>query len=333
MNGTRTKVAFREVPQRHGFTLVELLVVIAIIGILVALLLPAIQAAREAARRSQCLNNLKQIGLAMHSHHDQKKFLPPGFFWPKPAAPPCDSTAHTRGSESTWIAHLLPFLEQNALYDQGDWTRGFGLAPAVNGEICGTSLSSMLCPSGPHALQLGLWYNGYARGSYVANNGIGPMVESCSDSSPLPSTRVGGAFFVNSMLTLADFRDGTSQTALVSEIRLVTDNADQRGVMHYPEGPFYHHNFSPNSLVPDQVRTAACPSGGVNTPESPCVGAYGGWRPRSVLMTARSYHPGGVNLLLGDASARFVNEAIDLDVWRAICTPKAVVNEVSVGAL
>jgi len=205
------------------------------------------------------------------------------------------------------------------------------LAPGINGEICGTSLPTMLCPSGPHALQLGLWYNGYARGSYVANNGIGPMVESCSDSVPLPAARVGGAFYVNSTLTLADFRDGTSQSALVSEVRVVTDNADQRGVMHYPEGPFYHHNYTPNSLIPDQVRTAACPGGGINIPESPCVGAYSVWRPRSVLMTARSYHPGGVGLLLGDASARFVAESIDLGVWQALCTPKALVNEASVG--
>jgi prepilin-type N-terminal cleavage/methylation domain-containing protein len=316
---------------RRGFTLVELLVVIAIIGILVALLLPAVQAAREAARRTQCLNNLRQLGIGMHSHHDQKKVFPPGFFWPKPANPPCDSTAHTKGSESTWITHLLPFIEQNALYDGADWSRGFGLAPGINGELCGTKIPTMHCPSGPNAQQLGLWYNAYARGSYVANNGIGPMVESCSDSSPLPGARVGGAFFVNSALSTADFRDGTSQTAMVSEIRMVTENADQRGVMHYPEGPFYHHNYTPNTLVPDQVRTAACPSGGLYTPEAPCVGAYGGWRPRAVLMTARSYHPGGVNLLLADASSRFVSESIDLAVWQALSTPKALPNEVTVG--
>jgi len=166
----------------------------------------------------------------------------------------------------------------------------------------------------------------------VANNGLGPMVESCSDSSPLPSGRVGGAFFVNSTLTLADFRDGTSQTALVSETRVVTDNNDQRGVMHYPEGPFYHHNYTPNSMIPDQVRVAACPGGGVNTPEAPCVGAYSGWRPRSVLMTARSYHPGGVGLLLADASSRFISESIDLELWKALCTPKAITNEASVGS-
>lgn len=332
MARTRTALFSVRSTRRGAFTLVELLVVIAIIGILVALLLPAIQAAREAARRAQCLNNLKQLGIAMHSHHDQNKVLPPGFFWPKPAVPPCDSTAHTKGSESTWIAHLLPFLEQNALYDGADWTTGFGLAPGVNGELCGTHLPTMLCPSGPHAKQLGLWYSGYARGSYVANNGLGPMVESCSDSSPLPSGRVGGAFFVNSTLTLADFRDGTSQTALVSETRVVTDNNDQRGVMHYPEGPFYHHNYTPNSMIPDQVRVAACPGGGVNTPEAPCVGAYSGWRPRSVLMTARSYHPGGVGLLLADASSRFISESIDLELWKALCTPKAITNEASVGS-
>jgi hypothetical protein len=142
-----------------------------------------------------------------------------------------------------------------------------------------------------------------------------------------PMTREGKGFYMNSDLTMADMRDGTSQTAMVSEIRTVRNIKDGRGILHYPENPIYHHNYTPNSLVPDDICTAWC----TTTPEAPCVGAFAAWNQRRLTMTARSNHLGGVNLLLGDGSVRFVGETNNLDIWRALCTPRAAPGEVVVG--
>ncbi len=309
------------VDRQRGFTLVELLVVITIIGILISLLLPAVQSAREAARRAQCTNNLKQIGLAMHLHHEQQGVFPIGHFWPE------TGSGSTGGAEATWVTYILPYLEQSALYDRIDWNLSFGHASYspnyVNREITNQRLPLLLCPSGVMNPQP--WNDAYARGSYVANNGIGPMEDSDLGDSP-PARQVTGVFFINSMIRVADIRDGTTNTAMVSEIRLARGE-DFRGVMHYPEGPLYHHNYTPNSLVPDEIRSECC----VNEPAAPCIGTFSSWNPRYLTMTARSHHPGGVNLLLGDGSVRFVAESLDLDIWQALSTPRAIAGEPVVG--
>jgi len=302
---------------RRAFTLVELLVVIFIIGLLVALLLPAIQAAREAARRSQCLNNLRQIGVALHLHHDAKGRFPPGHY--------CDKAGcgNNGGSESTWVTWLLPFMEHQALWDRIDWRYGFGHAPNCNGEVVAYPPPLMRCPSSA-AGGARPWVGLYARGTYVANNGTGPMRE--SDIYHVPVQRPAGVFYLNSWLNMSSILDGTSNTAFVSELRLLEDNRDFRGVLHYPEGPLYHHNRTPNTLVADEIRHSHC----VNDPRSPCVGTFAAWIPRYMTMTARSYHPGGVNLLMGDGHVRFVSESVSLGVWQAAGTPVASPNEVEV---
>jgi len=298
---------------RLAFTLVELLVVITIIGILIALLLPAVQSAREAARRTQCINNLKQIGLAMHMHHEQNGVFPVGHFWPQ------SNGGDEGGAESTWVTYLLPYLEQGPLYDDIEWTRGFGHANVEdhpNIQVTRVTLPMFQCPSGPKAKPL--MYDGregHARGSYLANNGIGPMAESDLDDDP-PARQQPGVFYINSQTRVADIRDGTSNTAFVSETALTTDR-ELRGVLHYPEGPLYHHNHTPNSTVDDEVRTGWC----VDRPEAPCIETFSNWNPRSLTHTARSYHPGGVSLLLGDGSVRFVTESTSLNTWQALCTP------------
>ena len=301
----------------RGFTLVELLVVIAIIGILIALLLPAVQAAREAARRSQCLNNLKQIGLGLHLHHDQNKKFPPGGV--AHAGPPY------YGHDTTWITHILRYVEQNALDDQMDWVN-YNIGQSQCKTIRETTLTLFHCPSDVRPKPNDLYGAAavYARGNYAANNGRGPMAE--WTGSPT-MTREGGVFYMNSEMSMADLRDGTSHTAMVSEIRAVKDTRDGRGILHYPEGPIYHHDRTPNSLVADAVRTAWC----ITQPEAPCTGAYAAWNQRAHIATARSSHPGGVNLLLGDGSTRFVSETIDLAIWRALCTPKAAAGEPTIG--
>jgi prepilin-type N-terminal cleavage/methylation domain-containing protein len=127
---------------RTGFTLVELLVVIAIIGILIALLLPAVQAAREAARRSQCTNNMKQIGLALHNYHDTHKTFPPAAIWGTPNTPANVLGRLPDPYHHTWCTAILPFMEQQPLYDTVDFRlRAWGQT------IVSTQVQTLRCPS------------------------------------------------------------------------------------------------------------------------------------------------------------------------------------------
>jgi prepilin-type N-terminal cleavage/methylation domain-containing protein len=304
-----------------GFTLVELLVVITIIGILIALLLPAVQVAREAARRAQCINNLKQSGVAMHNHHSAKNRFPAGSIWP----PIADATGNAGGSEATWVTFLLPYIEQNNVYGMIDWTKGFGKAfessvGYPNRSIVTVFFVGMQCPSSNAVNNEKLWYDTWARGNYAANNGYGPQVE----WSTAPSGRMAGVFFLERKtageagMTAADIRDGLSNTAFVSEVLTipgsVNGNEDVRGVMQYPEGPFYQDNHTPNDRTPDQVRPGYC----VTDPSAPCQGSTSA---RAAIQAARSAHPGGVNLLLGDGGARFVNDTIALKLWQSLSSP------------
>ena len=298
--------------------------VITIIGILIALLLPAVQAAREAARRMQCGNNLKQVGLAMHTHHDQHGRLPYGWF--NGTVSGNYTTGKWTHNGNTWTYFLLPFMEQEGLYDMIDpdggglgWTDMYPGKNNVNRTITETSLPAFTCPSNP---PLGLCGT-YAKGTYAANNGYGPMTE--GKDYDLPLKRDMGVFFpycgdcapyckrTGRVATFADFKNGTSNTMLVAEI-IAVDRADMRGMLFNPEGVMFQWNYTPNDPTPDQVRMGGC--AGIN--EAPCVGTFSGWFDRTLLMTARSYHPGGVQVVLGDASVQFVSQSIALNVWHAV---------------
>ena len=314
----------------RGFTLVELLVVIAIIGILIALLLPAVQAAREAARGSQCTNNLKQIGLAMHFHHDKKKMFPPGGASGENTGSAKDKPATP--NECTWIAFTYPFIEQTALDAQIDWTKLNSNFYQVAGvKVYNLPVPLFFCPSDttppPNTTYTGL---NFARGNYVANNGIGPAIEyrrGPGHTTPEYLGRPGGMFYMNSWLKFSDIKDGTSQTVMISEIRCPKDPRDGRGIMHYPEGPLYQHNRTPNSLVPDEIRQAWC----FTTPKAPCIGGFSAYNNVKYIATARSSHPGGVNVLLGDGSVRFISETIALNTWQALSSPELVTGELPIG--
>ncbi len=302
--------------RRHAFTLIELLVVIAIIAILIALLVPAVQKVRAAAARAQCTNNMKQIGLAHHNYLNVHKAFVPGYRYVGNSFPA--GSFSELNNEFSWVTLLLPYFEQDSLYKTIDWTKNFGNGATGNPTCTGTAQTAFLCPAdtvqGP-----GLWSGGvYAKGHILANAGIGPMtVVHTINPPPSPdnTTVKQGVFAVNSNTKVAQITDGLSNTAMLCEI-IWGDANDWRGVMHYPEGPFYMHNFTPGDSTPDQFRTVFCKS----IPAAPCVGSHNAWNDRRDILTARSRHSGGVNMALCDASVRFVAVGINLANWQALGT-------------
>ncbi len=306
----------------RGFTLVELLVVIAIIGILIALLLPAVQAAREAARRSQCTNNLKQIGLALHNYHDTYQAFPPGslrFIIPGVNS---WSTQHI-----SWEVRILPYLEQQAVYDQVDFEGLQSWNYAPGNTLRNTNLACYRCPSD--------YSDARVESSWAPTNYVG-----CSGSDTghgyTTSDRRGMFRDINSTTArpprMADITDGTSNTMAVSECKINepwvcdctsacdwsqcqlgtdgtvltgnTSNSQGRGHSWYRA--YGGNSWLYNTVLPPNDRLTSnheCYNGSG-------TGAYG----------ARSRHPGGVNVTLGDASVRFVSETIDINVWRAAST-------------
>jgi len=298
---------------RRGFTLVELLVVIAIIGILVALLLPAVQAAREAARRMQCTNNLKQWALAMHNHHDVLKRFPYG----------STNDAHENGRK-TWVMFVWPYIEQNSLADQGDpyvpfYNPPYTVHGTMNG-LCGQQLDAYYCPSdtGNRTQDQGTYQR--ARGNYVVNWG-NAMYPGSGGPHPEPTAireNVGPFWHEEgrrnrpARVSIADIRDGTSNTLLLSEelIAIVSSDNDWRGDIHNDDGHFrFQTVVTPNTSAPDLIASTNffTPNDDKNMPI-----ALG--NPQRAA--ARSRHPGGVNAALCDGSVRTFIDSIDLVTWR-----------------
>lgn len=290
--------------RNRGFTLVELLVVIAIIGVLVALLLPAVQQARESARRISCNNNLKQHGLALHNYHDTLGSFPPGHIL-------------LVGEHLAFIAFLWPYLEQGALYDQ--------LPPSKHPTwgSCGDARQTALlqtvvpffqCPSDGESL---FGHACRSRNSYVSNFGIGLLKH---EQRP---THTPGVFYQNSAVKMRDITDGMTNTVGVSEIIKVsqTMRGAYRGAWSYPEGSHYQHDNSPNTSVPDELRTSFCDTALPQDPQAPCIGTYSAHNTRANNMAARSRHPGGVQALLLDGSVRFVSSTVDLTTWQRLGLP------------
>ena len=230
----------------------------------------------------------------------------------------------------------MPYVEEGNAADLNTGVFGFS---GTNVALLATQLPSfMVCPSNgevPLFDNTPTWANfKNARGNYAGNNGFGPMTENSPDENKLPRPHGGqpGVLYMNSNLKLSKIADGTSKTALVSEIITVEDKNDHRGVMYYPEGAFYHHGRVTNGTLPNATLTAILPNTSAQDrirnpwcfnlrPQAPCIAVFQFWNQRQVVMATRSYHPGGVNVLTCDGSVHFVPDTIESDVWLGFSSP------------
>jgi len=322
----------------RGFTLVELLVVIAIIGVLVALLLPAVQAAREAARRAECLNKLKQLGLATQNYHDTNRQLPPG-------AQSC--------CLGTWVPYLLPFLEQgNAIaeYEFPNFKKiqGFELAyqqnissayfstiepdfsPGGNVLVSQRQYDSLNCPSdGEVSFKDGI--HQASLGNYVGNFGNTIRLVSTGEEDTMvlkrgtpEEVRFGGApfrfFETLEELKLREPRfkeitDGLSNTMLFSET-VKQPGRDLRGAIWWGFGAGYTSYLPPNSFEADRMQAEANCDQDTKDVHPRCADPIGNPLEHKSIAAARSWHPGGVQVAMCDGSGKFVSDDVDLRAWQ-----------------
>jgi prepilin-type N-terminal cleavage/methylation domain-containing protein/prepilin-type processing-associated H-X9-DG protein len=304
----------------RGFTLIELLVVIAIIAVLIALLLPAVQAAREAARRSQCVNNLKQLGIAMHNYHDVQGTFPIG---------------RQSGPRRTWGFGILSFMEQTTLSNSINFTTDFYQRQNTTAII--TAVHSFDCPSDPGGPNIEEPTSAYprAKSDYMVNFGnaswdqdgsvkntsksYNPFTPGASPRPGLPYTTVTflpSPFASEKSYGVQAMTDGTSGTLLLSEVKIGVNqgnSSDHRGDLYNDDhNCFEFHTYTPpNSVFPDQMQGYCLYP---NSTNPPCT-ATG---VNASFNAARSFHPGGVNVTMGDGSVRFVKDSIALNIWRAL---------------
>jgi prepilin-type N-terminal cleavage/methylation domain-containing protein/prepilin-type processing-associated H-X9-DG protein len=218
---------------RRAFTLIELLVVIAIIAILIALLVPAVQKVREAAARTQCQNNLKQIGLALHGYHDATKGLPPGYMATGSYVDGATDTAPGWG----WASFILPYLEQTAVYRQLNVNQSIPASAAAQAV-----LSTYLCPSDVAPATAFPVPDGF--GNTVCRAGPTSYAACCgNDESDTRAPTGNGVFYRNSHIRIADITDGTSNTILVGERAWANANGTWAGAI--PGGVIVRGQLNP----------------------------------------------------------------------------------------
>lgn len=321
---------------RPGFTLVELLVVIAIIGVLVALLLPAVQAAREAARRSSCSNNLRQMGIGLHNHHDVKLVLPPGgTYYGNCCTPP---------TYTNWAIELLPFIEQKNLYEQyrqneqnisthnvligrnriktyecaSDTMIGKAEQPASGPIPANSPLmhGSYRAVSGKanmaqghgawDSYEPGLWPGGVMDHTYKSLlHSIGVSY----NNAPAPTT----ASAMGGPEKFANATDGLSNTLMIGEY--TTRSTTTRGTFWY-----YTYGSYNQSSVGAESRLYGKPYGKSSTDTMGCWGTPGLYGDQMCKRAFNAEHPAGANWSLGDASVRFISTNVDINLLQNMAT-------------
>jgi prepilin-type N-terminal cleavage/methylation domain-containing protein len=290
--------------QRNGFTLVELLVVIAIIAILVGLLLPAVQSAREAARRIQCSNHYKNIGLALLTYENANGKFPPGEvhggtynsgYSPSTSSGTNRNHCEWDGQAGMWSNLIFPHIEQQAAYDKLDFEARKQYTPA-NQEIFRLKFDFLLCPSDPYQGMTTNWGSGNARICHVY--AVAGSIEGSNKPHPDGALTYShcnaydGMFFNDSDTTMAAIKDGSSQTAMICESWGRTSP---------------NHDMSGES------------SRGMNLHSV----VYLDWTPNSNQSNpwkANSFHPGGVFMCFADGSVHFIGDTIDLNNFKALAT-------------
>ncbi len=296
---------------RRGFTLIELLVVIAIIAILIGLLLPAVQKIREAANRMKCGNNLKQLGLALHNHHDTVGTFPPGTKAPT-------QFSYSDPYEWVYLLHyLLPYIEQDGYYKviagpnfntlPNPWV---GAWPAA---VQNVAVKGFICPSEPGAPTLPA-LQGLMRSNYLG------VFSGYNDGEQWTQSNLNAKSFfdMGQFKNFAAITDGTSNTLAIAESVIGIQPNDARGIFYTNRagGQTLYLTTTPNSSTPDILCSFAsfCVQ---STPTRPCTASGCG---NSDFATSRSSHTGGVQGVMGDGSVKFFKNSINIGVWRAYGT-------------
>jgi prepilin-type N-terminal cleavage/methylation domain-containing protein/prepilin-type processing-associated H-X9-DG protein len=304
--------------RRGGFTLVEMLVMMAIIGVLAALLAPAVQMAREAGRRTECSNNLKQIGIALHAFHEARKRFPCGIYRAPGVLTQEGLSVH---------AQILPYMEEENAQAKMNLKAGY-LDP-TNDEARAFYIGTFNCPSDSDLLPALLG----GRNNYYANHGTSILFGTPVPGLPPPD----GVFFVDSKIGFQDIKDGATYTACFSEKM----KGDGTNAQVSAETDTFRPGTAPSTA--DQA-VADCEAVDVTDVSNQGVSNVGApwmfghhsttvyyhvarpnerscmFAPARSMTTANSAHPGGVNMLLCDGAVRFVEDEIDLEIWRALGT-------------